>query len=82
MEGGWVGMLEEKQCLSSPGFYYSGIDDDGSNEMSESSVTGKKSPNVNKSYPKMISLDKWKIIFTKMHKILGAMGRINVATGF
>ena len=48
------------------------------------SVTNKKSPNVYKSCPKMISLEKWKIL-TRLQKLPnneGHLGKIIVATGF
>ena len=49
-----------------------------------SSLTSKKLPNVYKSCPKIISLEKWKI-FTRllnMPKNVGDLGKIIVATGF
>ena len=48
------------------------------------SVTSKKLPNVYKSYPKMISLEKWKILtpLQKSPKNVGNFGKIIVATGF
>ena len=48
------------------------------------SVTSKKSPNVYKSCPKMISLETLKILtpLQKMHKNLGDLGKLNVAKGF
>ena len=45
------------------------------------SVTSKKSPNVDKSCPKMISLEKWKSL-QKLPKIVGNFDKIIVATGF
>ena len=44
----------------------------------------KKSPNVYKSCPKMISLEKWNILnnFTKLPANVSDLGRINVVTGF
>ena len=48
------------------------------------SVTRKKSPNVYKSWPKMISLEKWEILtpFQKLPKNVGDLGKIIVAKGF
>ena len=48
------------------------------------SVTSKKLPNVHKSYEKMISLTKWKILTTlqKLPKIVGNLGKIIFAKGF
>ena len=48
------------------------------------SVTSKKSPNVYKSCPKMISLEKLKFLknLQKMYKNVGALGKIIVAAGF
>ena len=54
------------------------------------SVTSKKSPNVNTSCPKMISLEKLNKdfveihfdTFTKIAKNVGNLGKIIVATGF
>ena len=48
------------------------------------SVTSKKSPNVYKCCPKMISPAKWKtlITFQKLPKNVGDLGKIMVATGF
>ena len=48
------------------------------------SVTSKKSPNVYKTCPKIISLAKWKISTTwhKLPKNVGDLGKIIVATGF
>ena len=47
------------------------------------SVTSKKSPNVYKSCPRMISLEKWKILtpFQKLSKNVSNLGKIIVATG-
>ena len=45
------------------------------------SVTSKKSPNVDKSCPKMISLEKWKIL-TPFQKLPKNLDKIIVATGF
>ena len=44
----------------------------------------KKSPNVYKSCPKMISLEKWKILTSlqKLPKNVGNLGKLIVATGF
>ena len=49
-----------------------------------SSVTSKKSPNVYKICPKMISLEKWKISTSlqKFPKIVINLGKIIVATSF
>ena len=49
-----------------------------------SSVTSKKSPNVYKRCPKMISLEKLKILTTlqKLHKNVGYLGKLIVAKGF
>ena len=43
------------------------------------SVTSKKSPNIYKSCPKLISLEKWKILtpFQKLPKNVGRFGQIN-----
>ena len=43
----------------------------------------KKSPNVNKSCPKMISLEKWKILtpLQKLPKNVGDLGKLIVAKG-
>ena len=48
------------------------------------SVTSKKLSNVYKSYPKMISLEKWKTLtpLQKLPKNVGNLGKIIVATGF
>ena len=48
------------------------------------SVTGKKSPNVYKSYPEMVPLEKWKILTSlqKLPKSVGNLGKLIVATGF
>ena len=49
-----------------------------------SSVTSKKLPNVHKSCPKMISLEKIKI-FTPLQKLpknVGDLGKLIVAKGF
>ena len=48
------------------------------------SVTSKKSPNVCKSYPKLISLEKLKILTTlqKLHKNVGDLRKLIVAKGF
>ena len=44
----------------------------------------KKAPNVYKSCPKMISLEKWKILtpLQKMPKNVGDLGILSVAKGF
>ena len=49
-----------------------------------SSVTSYKSPNVLKSCPKMIPLEKLKILtpFQKLPKNVGNLGKITAATGF
>ena len=49
-----------------------------------SSVTSKKSPNVYKICPKMISLEKWNILspLQKLPNTEGHLGKIVVATGF
>ena len=48
------------------------------------SVTSKKSPIVNKSCPKMISLEKFKILthLQKLPKNVRDLGKLIVATGF
>ena len=48
------------------------------------SVNSRTSPNVCKSCPKMISLEKWKILtpLQKLPKFVGDLGKIIVATGF
>ena len=48
------------------------------------SVTRKKSPNVYKICPKMISIEKWYILTTlqKMPKNVGDLGKLIVAKGF
>ena len=48
------------------------------------SVTSKKSPNVDKSFPKMISLEKIKILtpLQKLPKNVRDFGKLIVATGF
>ena len=48
------------------------------------SVTSKMSPNVYKSWPKRISLEKLKILtpLQKLPKNVGNLGKITVATGF
>ena len=48
------------------------------------SVTRKKSPNVYKSWPKLISLEKLKILtpLLKLLKNVGDLGKIIVAKGF
>ena len=45
------------------------------------SVTSKKSPNVYKSYPKIISLEKWMILtpLQKLPKNVGDLGKLIVA---
>ena len=50
----------------------------------EISVTRKKSPNVYKSWPKMISLEKLKILtpLQKLPKNVGDLGKLIVAKGF
>ena len=50
----------------------------------ESSVTSKKLPNVSKSCPNMISLEKLKILtpLQKLPKNVGDLGKIIVAKGF
>ena len=47
-------------------------------------MTSKKSPNLYKSCPKLISLEKLKILttFQKLPKTVGDLGKIIVATGF
>ena len=48
-------------------------------------VTSKKSPNVSKSCPNGISLEKWKILTKRLQKIPkdeGNLCKIIVATGF
>ena len=47
-------------------------------------VTRKKLPNVYKSCPKLISLEKWKILtpLRKLAKNVGNLGKIIVANGF
>ena len=49
-----------------------------------SSVTSKKLPNVDKSCPKMISLEKLKILTTlqNLPTNVGDLGKLIVATGF
>ena len=48
------------------------------------SVTRKKSPNVYKSCPKIISLEKWLILTSlqKMPKNVGDLGKLIIAKGF
>ena len=48
------------------------------------SVTSKKLPNVYKSYPKIISLEKWKVLtpLQKLHENVVDLGKIIVSTGF
>ena len=48
------------------------------------SVNSRTSLNVCKSCPKMISLEKWKILtpLQKLPKFVGDLGKIIVATGF
>ena len=48
------------------------------------SVTNKKSPNVYKSAPKMISLEKWRILtpLQKLYNNVSNLGKIIIATGF
>ena len=48
----------------------------------KSSVTSIKLPNVYKSYPKMISLEKWKILTSlqKLYENISNLGKIFVAT--
>ena len=52
--------------------------------MGQTCVTRKKSPNVYKSYPKMISLEKWKILtpLQKLPKNVGDLSKLIVAKGF
>ena len=47
------------------------------------SVTSKKLPNVCKSYPKMISLEKLKVLtpLQKLPRNVGDLGKLFVATG-
>ena len=47
-------------------------------------VTSKKSPNVYKSCPEMISLEKLQILtpFQKLPKNVGDLGKLIIATGF
>ena len=47
-------------------------------------MTSKKSPNVYKSCPKMISIEKLKIMtpLQKLLKNVGYLGKLIVATGF
>ena len=47
-------------------------------------VTRKKSPNVYKSCPTMVSLEKWKILTPsqKLPKNVGNLGKLIVAKGF
>ena len=49
-----------------------------------SSVTSKESPNVYKSCPKVISLEKFKILtpFKKLPKNVGDLGKTIVTKGF
>ena len=53
-------------------------------EQYQSSVTSKKSPNVYKGCPKMIPLEKWKILtpLQKLPKNMGDLGKTIAATGF
>ena len=53
-------------------------------ELVESSVTSKKLPNVYKSCPKMISLEKWLILtpLQKLPKNVGDLGKLIVDKGF
>ena len=46
------------------------------------SVTSKKSPNVYKSYPKLISLEKKKDFDKKLPKNVRDLGKLFVAQGF
>ena len=48
------------------------------------SVTREKSPNVRKSCPKMISLEKWKVLAPtkKLPKTVGDLGKLIVAKDF
>jgi len=48
------------------------------------SVTRRKLPNVYKICPKMISLEKWKVLtpYTKLPKNVGDLGKLIVAKGF
>ena len=57
--------------------------DEGENKK-VSSVTSKKSPNVYKSCPIMISLEKLKILIPllKLPKNVGDLGKLIVAIGF
>ena len=56
-----------------------GYDDDSSSVRRD-----KKLPNVYKSCPKMISLEKWLILtpLQKLPKIVGYLGKLIVAKGF
>ena len=56
----------------------------GTKRYNISSVPSKKSPNVYKSYPKMISLEKLKILtpLQKLPKNVGNWGKLIVAKGF
>ena len=53
-------------------------------KLAATSVTSKKSPNVYKSCPKMISLAKLKILTPsqKLSKYVGDLGKLIVAKGF
>ena len=53
-------------------------------ERARSSVTSKKLPNVDKSCPKMISLEKLKILTTlqKLSKNVEDLGKLIAAKGF
>ena len=52
-------------------------------EKKKNSVTRKKSPNVYKSCPKMILLEKFKVLtpLQKMPKNVGGLGKLIVAKG-
>ena len=53
-------------------------------KVSDGQCDQKKSPNVNKSCPKMISLEKLKILtpLQKLPKNVGHLGKLIVATGY
>ena len=60
------------------------IDSDFLSMIPATSVTRRKLPNVYKSFPKMISLEKWNILtpLQNLPKNVGDLGQLVVAKGF
>ena len=64
--------------------FNSSFDQKISEKVTQAVWPEKKSPNVYKSCPKMISLDKWLILtpFQKLPTNVGDLGKLIVAKGF